>query len=212
MVANIGPASYNYEETFTTLRYANRAKHIRNKPQINEDPKDALLRSFQVEISRLKATLQSKKTRSSKRRTGDHDLKVSMEHDDLNAKEAELEQEKEDIMNNSELIAEERDQLLLVTDETSYQLMNFFFVLFATFCQTLQGKQAELHKKRENQDKLAARIEALESKLLTGNIGTAENITIEDVTKQQQETLEAHKQEIIETEVLFFNSLNISGF
>lgn len=76
----------------------------------------------------------------------------------------------------------------------------------------MQGKQAELHKKRENQDKLAARIEALESKLLTGNIGTAENITIEDVTKQQQETLEAHKQEIIETEVLFFNSLNISGF
>lgn len=137
MVANIGPASYNYEETFTTLRYANRAKHIRNKPQINEDPKDALLRSFQVEISRLKATLQSKKTRSSKRRTGDHDLKVSMEHDDLNAKEAELEQEKEDIMNNSELIAEERDQLLLVTDETSYQLMDFFLyclLLFVRLC------------------------------------------------------------------------------
>ena len=69
--------------------------------------------------------------------------------------------------------------------------------------QTLQGKQAELHKKRENQDKLASRIEALESKLLTGNIGTvAGNVTIEDVTKQQQKTLEARKQEIIETEVL----------
>ena len=32
MVANIGPASYNYEETLTTLRYANRAKNIKNKP------------------------------------------------------------------------------------------------------------------------------------------------------------------------------------
>lgn len=48
MVANIGPASYNYEETLGTLRYANRAKNIKNVPRINEDPKDALLREFQV--------------------------------------------------------------------------------------------------------------------------------------------------------------------
>lgn len=44
MVANVGPASYNVEETLTTLRYANRAKNIKNKPRVNEDPKDALLR------------------------------------------------------------------------------------------------------------------------------------------------------------------------
>merc|ERR1719309_1100977 len=44
MVANIGPASYNYDESVTTLRFANRAKNIKNKPRINEDPKDALLR------------------------------------------------------------------------------------------------------------------------------------------------------------------------
>jgi len=56
MVANIGPASYNYEETLSTLRYANRAKNIKNKPRINEDPKDALLREFQEEISRLSFT------------------------------------------------------------------------------------------------------------------------------------------------------------
>jgi kinesin family protein 3/17 len=34
------------------LRYANRAKSIKNKPRINEDPKDAILREFQEEISR----------------------------------------------------------------------------------------------------------------------------------------------------------------
>jgi len=33
-------------------RYANRAKNIKNKPHINEDPKDALLREFQEEIAR----------------------------------------------------------------------------------------------------------------------------------------------------------------
>jgi len=33
-------------------RYANRAKNIKNKPIINEDPKDALLREFQEELLR----------------------------------------------------------------------------------------------------------------------------------------------------------------
>lgn len=47
MVANVGPASYNVKETLTTLRYANRAKNIKNKPRVNEDPKDTLLREFQ---------------------------------------------------------------------------------------------------------------------------------------------------------------------
>jgi len=57
MVANIGPADYNYDETASTLRYAHRAKSIKNKPRINEDPKDAMLREYQDEIMRLKAEL-----------------------------------------------------------------------------------------------------------------------------------------------------------
>lgn len=46
MIANIGPADYNMDETINTLRWASRAKHIQNKPRINEDPKDAMLREF----------------------------------------------------------------------------------------------------------------------------------------------------------------------
>ena len=42
-------------------RYANRAKNITNKPHINEDPKDALLREYQEEIMRLKMTLDKRK-------------------------------------------------------------------------------------------------------------------------------------------------------
>ena len=57
MVANLGPADYNFDETMGTLRYANRAKNIKNTPKINEDPKDAMLREFQEEIARLKAQL-----------------------------------------------------------------------------------------------------------------------------------------------------------
>lgn len=64
--ANIGPADFNYDETLNTLRYASRAKRIKNKARINEDPKDALLRQFQKEIEELKRQLAegSKQTHS----------------------------------------------------------------------------------------------------------------------------------------------------
>ena len=57
MIANVGPADYNYDETLNTLRYASRAKNIQNKPRINEDPKDALLREYQDEVSKLREQL-----------------------------------------------------------------------------------------------------------------------------------------------------------
>ncbi|BFZ24494.1 hypothetical protein BsWGS_27533 [Bradybaena similaris] len=58
MIANIGPADYNYDESISTLRYANRAKNIKNNAKINEDPKDALLRQFQKEIEELRRQLE----------------------------------------------------------------------------------------------------------------------------------------------------------
>ncbi|KAL7748910.1 hypothetical protein RI367_005824 [Sorochytrium milnesiophthora] len=62
MVATMSPASYNYDETISTLRYASRAKNIKNKPKVNEDPKDAMLREFQEEIQRLRAQLEQVET------------------------------------------------------------------------------------------------------------------------------------------------------
>ncbi len=57
MVAALSPADYNYDETLSTLHYANRAKSIKNKPRINEDPKDALLKEYEQEIKQLRALL-----------------------------------------------------------------------------------------------------------------------------------------------------------
>jgi hypothetical protein len=58
MIANIGPADYNMDETINTLRWASRAKNIKNQPKINEDPKDAMLREFQDEIHKLRQQLE----------------------------------------------------------------------------------------------------------------------------------------------------------
>lgn len=60
MIATMSPANYNYEESLSTLRYANRAKNIKNKPKVNEDPKDAMLREYQEEIKKLKEQLEKK--------------------------------------------------------------------------------------------------------------------------------------------------------
>ncbi len=54
----MGPADYNFDESVSTLRYANRAKNIKNNAKINEDPKDALLRQFQQQIEDLKRQLE----------------------------------------------------------------------------------------------------------------------------------------------------------
>ena len=66
MIANVGPGDYSADETISTLRYAARAKSVRNKPRINEDPKDAMLREFQQEIERLKAQLAERQQRSAR--------------------------------------------------------------------------------------------------------------------------------------------------
>lgn len=60
MIANIGPASMNYEETITTLRYAYRAKSIKNNPVKNEDMKEGKLLVLQQEIERLKQLIMEK--------------------------------------------------------------------------------------------------------------------------------------------------------
>ncbi|BFZ03932.1 hypothetical protein BsWGS_06970 [Bradybaena similaris] len=188
MVANIGPASYNYDETLTTLRYANRAKNIKNKPVINEDPKDALLREFQEEIMRLKAQLQGKggpkKRRKKKtRRTRDGqviDGDSNEEGEDTNdedeadvymkEQQARLEQEKEAILSNQSLIAEEKEKLL----------------------GELTDKESRLVQEKEQRDLLATKIKAMESKLLVGG----KNIV--DHTNEQQRALEQRRREIAE--------------
>lgn len=59
MIACVSPSDIDAEETLSTLRYAARARCIKNKPIVNEDPKDALLRQYQLELQRLKKLLNS---------------------------------------------------------------------------------------------------------------------------------------------------------
>lgn len=195
MVANIGPAEYNYEESLTTLRYANRAKNIKNKPRINEDPKDALLREFQEEIARLKAQLGSGKGRKSasgskakrKKKNGTSSNSSStMEVSDesvMSSPEPPVQDENDDLQAR---LAVERD--LLENDKT---------ILAAEkqkLLAELTQKEAILVKERKEQEMMRAKIKTMESKLLSGQGGG----NMVEMTNEQQRILEKRRADLIE--------------
>ncbi|XP_051266011.1 kinesin-like protein KIF3C [Dicentrarchus labrax] len=187
MVATLGPASQHYDETLTTLRYANRAKNIQNQPRVNEDPKDALLREFQREIARLRAQLNHRKWRSKQKKEQvdgegweqDGDEETEGEEEEGVEKEAEeyvkleeqrLEMETEAIRGDQFMLAEEKQKLLGEKERM----------------------MGDLRKEQEATEQLTAKYKAMESKLLVGG----KNII--DHTNEQQKMLEMKRHEIAE--------------
>lgn len=57
MVATISPSADNYDETLSTLRYADRAKSIINHAVVNEDPNARIIRELREEVEKLKDQL-----------------------------------------------------------------------------------------------------------------------------------------------------------
>ena len=58
MICAVSPANDNYEETLSTLRYADQTKKIKNKPIINESAVDKIIRELREENERLKDMLR----------------------------------------------------------------------------------------------------------------------------------------------------------
>ncbi|KFP88801.1 Kinesin-like KIF13B, partial [Acanthisitta chloris] len=57
MVATVSPAADNYDETLSTLRYADRAKNIVNHAVVNEDPNARIIRELREEVEKLREQL-----------------------------------------------------------------------------------------------------------------------------------------------------------
>ncbi|XP_037541862.1 kinesin-like protein KIF3C [Nematolebias whitei] len=187
MVATLGPAPQHYDETLTTLRYANRAKNIQNQPRVNEDPKDALLREFQKEIARLRAQLNHRMWRSKQKKEQLDDESCDRDggDEDTECEEGEMEKEAEEYVKMEEERLEKekeaiREDQFLMTEEK----------------QRLLGEKekmmGDLRKEQEATEQLTAKYKAMESKLLVGG----KNII--DHTNEQQKMLEMKRQEIAE--------------
>ncbi|EAT48111.1 AAEL000822-PA [Aedes aegypti] len=161
MIANIGPSEFNYNETLTTLRYANRAKTIENKPIMNEDPQDTKLREYQEEIARLRQLITERQTREKsvpkvrkvKQKTikRDESLEESDEKSDSEAEEEE--DEKENEQDFSELDAKAQEALLKERELTAslagklQELENQLVKGGKNILDTYTERQIELEKK-----------------------------------------------------------------
>ncbi|KAI8822197.1 P-loop containing nucleoside triphosphate hydrolase protein, partial [Fimicolochytrium jonesii] len=171
MVATMSPASYNFEETLSTLRYANRAKNIKNKPKINEDPKDAMLREFQEEIKRLKAQLDQMDSSG----TGVTGEPIIQEVEEIEEMQEQVEAEKRHILESKDIEESERNRLL----------------------DALNSRGAELESEKEARNQLTAKLSQLEQKLLIGGVNAIDKHEGQklELAKQQQEIEERARRE-----------------
>eukprot|EP00742_Colponemidia_sp_Colp-10_P004246 GILJ01004530.1.p1 GENE.GILJ01004530.1~~GILJ01004530.1.p1 ORF type:complete len:795 (-),score=178.48 GILJ01004530.1:126-2510(-) len=174
MVANIGPADYNYDETLSTLRYAQRAKSIKNKPTINEDPKDAMLREFQEEIARLKAELAYKGNGAMGTSSGGVmmmpgetvvkevvkivEVERPMDKQQLEAMEERLRMEKEEIQRHAEEERRKIEEAKNMAEEEKNRLL-----------EELRQQEEEQEKARMAQQNMVVKLKSMEEKLLVGS-------------------------------------------
>lgn len=149
MIANVGPATYNYDETLSTLRYANRAKNIQNVAKINEDPKDAQLRKFQLEIEALRKILDEENP-------GDDENQEEAWEAKMQEREVEMEKKRK--------ILEERVNSA-VNDEETHRLVK-----------EMMENEAELKKARSEHEKLRSKLEKIEKKLIVGGENLLEKV------------------------------------
>ncbi|CAD8056087.1 unnamed protein product [Paramecium sonneborni] len=182
MIANIGPADYNYDETISTLRYAHRAKQIKNEPKINEDPKDAQIRQFQEEILKLKQQLEAsiEGGGGGMMNPGQEVLvqKVVKVKNVDKIKEAEniIEREKEELRKKIEEERRKIDQQKNLGEEEKMKLLK-----------QLQEKEEQANNARETQQKLIKTIQKMEQKLVIGHT------EVEEARRKEKELEEARK-------------------
>jgi len=197
MVANLGPADYNYDETLSTLRYANRAKSIKNKPKINEDPKDAMLREFQDKIASLKKQLAEQgpaggggvKTVEVVKEVGYSDAEVTREKERFRQQ---LQQEREQTKKQK---AEMVDQVN--TGLQAYEAEKHARVLLERQMQALESKI-----QKSGGDEAAIKQRIAEEQRAAANIA-AEVESRREAETQLQRQLDQQEEQNMETEAKF---------
>ncbi|XP_060610788.2 kinesin-like protein KIF3C [Anolis sagrei] len=215
LLATLSPASLCLEESLSTLRFAGRAKRVRNRPRVNEDPKDALLREFRAEVARLKAQLQKRGMLGGGGLKHRHKKKGSHVEGEEEEEEDDTEDDNDDNNNNrhgdrstTRQQRQEEEGRLLEKKVEGYlkdqkerleqekaAIQDDRSLVSEEKARLLEEKESmlgELRKERQATEHLAARYKAMESKLLIGGRN------IMDHTNEQQKMLELKRQEIAE--------------
>ena len=205
MIANIGPANYNYDETMSTLRFASRAKKIENKPKINEDPKDALLRDYKQQILQLRQKLDNmsgdsnsnSNTNSTQSLTNENPKNIIVIEKIIEQKihkkgishekveQIKRKQEKEKKLLEKKLAREKKEWENATRQHLESKAINE---------DKLHKKFALIEKKRQQRQVIKSKLDEIQSNLMQGN-------KLLDVAKQQKIDLSLKKQQLHEKEI-----------
>ncbi|KAK2964348.1 putative Kinesin-II 85 kDa subunit [Blattamonas nauphoetae] len=175
MIANLGPAEYNYDETFSTLKYATRAKQIKNKPMINS-ANDPLVLKMQEEIAELKRMLEMQKQGDVVYQQDTEMIERLKRELDENAKE-----EKSALESDKKRLEEERKKIE----------------------EDLKKRQAEVDKEKEERARIKSKLEKMQAKVIKGGSKFQELQELrrkdkqeyeEQLAQQRLQTEEAEKQ------------------
>ncbi|KAL3880211.1 hypothetical protein ACJMK2_032468 [Sinanodonta woodiana] len=189
MIANIGPTDYNYDESISTLRYANRAKNIQNKARINEDPKDALLRQFQKEIEELRRQLEDGDYVSGSEESEEEEF---IDEDGVKRKRKKPKRQKAGTHHISKKKMEEI-QALIEADRKKLETQKDMEEEERNKVKSdLLSKESELKKYKDEQEALAHKLSAIERKIIVGG----ENLL--EKAEEQERLLDESAKELEE--------------
>ena len=201
MCANAGPAEYNYDETLSTLRYANRAKNIKNKPVVNEDPKDAMLREYQDEISKLKAQLtdmnkitaimpstgisNEPKSSDETKSNEDQEKQISNDKEKINELREQAEKEK------AELLAQSKEEIEKVRLEQNQEAKESLAALEEKLQQE-SGARADMEAQKQA---LLRKLQDMEAQVMIGGKIANDAAKQEAALRKAEQDLIAKKEE-----------------
>lgn len=80
MIACVSPSDKDFMETLNTLRYANRARNIKNKVSVNQDKTSQKIAQLMEEIEQLKYELGQYKAKHGPKTVGNYTTETSMLH------------------------------------------------------------------------------------------------------------------------------------
>lgn len=211
MIANIGPASYNTEESLSTLKYAYGAKSIKNKPKVNEDPKDSMIRKYNDEIEQLRLQLAAASSGTqldpkalmtllgnTGASTGSNDkmaeiiaqrqLELDRQKQDIEAKRHEIEELRKKRLSNGENAERVEKELNameqeIVKQEVAIETENFQKAKLLDDLTNLEQKLVVGDKEREKVDAKKQELDTYKS-MIQGN--TAQLEALQDILKQKQ--------------------------
>ncbi|XP_068619569.1 kinesin-like protein Klp61F isoform X1 [Battus philenor] len=176
IIATVSPGHKDLEETMSTLEYANRAKNIQNKPEVNQKmTKKAILKEYAEEIDRLKRDLQAARDKNGV-------YLASETFAEMTLKQEEQRKEIQDLLLRKRALEEERDSVE---------------AMFNDHQEKLQQRETELNSTREALNSTKIKLANTNNMLHSTKLQYEEQKHLVEYHQQTESALTAQAYEIL---------------